>query len=765
MKNLFLAKTKNRETIIEHTDKLHKNFKKLKNLYGDIQNLDWDILETACLYHDLGKINTKFQNKIIKRLNEEEMKKEEKDREFLEELQDEFSEIEEIPHGYLSPAFLDEDKLRKKYSKDEMKILYQSIYFHHNREKLDNHDELQVIVDKDLSKYLNDFEYEDIGKIENLNDSFIRYIKRRIPDVDKDSEETIKKYIMTKGLLNKIDYSASADIDIELKNEDLFEKTEQFFKNKGFKPNKLQEYMINHQDDNNIIRASTGIGKTEAALFWIGNNKGFFTLPLRVSINAIFDRIIEKIQFSKEKTGMLHSDTSSEYLKRNNNEIDRDHLDRTKQLSLPITVCTLDQLVDFIFKYEGYELKLATLSYSKLVIDEIQMYSPEMVAFLIVALKHITDMGGKFTIVTATLPPVFLYFLDMLKIKYNKPEPFYKENKEKSQLRHKMQVIEEDINTNHILENYKNKKVLVIVNTVKQAQRIYNELKQNIKDGTNINLFHSRFIKMHRMDKEEEILRIGNLETKDTGIWVTTQVVEASLDIDFDVLYTELSDISGLLQRMGRVYRNRELIKNYTNIYVYTGKNKYPSGISNSDNSIIDKDIFDLSKNALLKYVDHNCNGKEIDEEDKMKLVEHVYSVENLKDKNYFNKIKEVINKTKNVLAYETDKKNISLRDIQNTDIIPYCIYEEYRNEIEEQLNIVKESKDFNERLLAKNEIRNFMVSIPTYEFEIANKNACVLRNIEVNKYLQIPLIDYDYTFESGLKRPDFNEKIDNQFL
>lgn len=495
MKNPFLAKTKDRETIIDHTEKLYGNFLKLKSIYPNILNLDWKLLKLACLYHDLGKINTKFQNKLIGKLNETELKQNSENINLIPKLKDDFVEIDEIPHGYLSPAFLPKNTLKKIYSEDEMRILYQSIYFHHNREKLDNHDELKVIVKEDLSKYIGDFNYNRIEKVEKLYPSFSKYIKVRIPDIEEDSEETIKKYIMTKGLLNKIDYSASADIEVEIKNEDLFEKTSKFLKEGGFKPNKLQEYMINHQDDNNIIRASTGIGKTEAALFWIGNNKGFFTLPLKVSINAIFDRIIEKINFPKEKTGLLHSDTSSEYLKRNNNELNMEQVDRTKQLSLPITVCTLDQLVDFIFKYEGYELKLATLSYSKLVIDEIQMYSPELVGFLIVALKHITEMGGKFSIVTATLPPIFLYFIDKQSIEYNKPDPFYKEVEGKVQLRHRIKVLQEDINIEHIKNNYKNKKVLIIVNTVKQAQRLYDILNDEIKDETNINLLHSRFIK------------------------------------------------------------------------------------------------------------------------------------------------------------------------------------------------------------------------------------------------------------------------------
>ena len=65
--------------------------------------------------------------------------------------------------------------------------------------------------------------------------------------------------------------------------------------------------------------------------------------------------------------------------KKNNLEkLDNDglfmYMDKTKQLSLPLTVCTIDQLFDFVFRAPGFELKVATLSYSKVVIDEIQMY-------------------------------------------------------------------------------------------------------------------------------------------------------------------------------------------------------------------------------------------------------------------------------------------------------------------------------------------------------------------------------------------------------
>ncbi len=95
------------------------------------------------------------------------------------------------------------------------------------------------------------------------------------------------------------------------------------------------------------------------------------------------------------------------------------------------------------------------------------------------------------------------------------------------------------------------KKVLIICNTVSKAQHIYQEMnKEEIKAG----LLHSRFIRKHRNILEKNIMDFSNDETA-TGIWITTQIVEASLDIDFDILYTEMCTADSLLQRMGRCNR------------------------------------------------------------------------------------------------------------------------------------------------------------------------------------------------------------------
>ena len=59
----FLAKSYTEETIQEHTDKVLQEYERLKKFYKNC-NVNWTLLEQACLYHDLGKVNSKFQRKI-----------------------------------------------------------------------------------------------------------------------------------------------------------------------------------------------------------------------------------------------------------------------------------------------------------------------------------------------------------------------------------------------------------------------------------------------------------------------------------------------------------------------------------------------------------------------------------------------------------------------------------------------------------------------------------------------------------------------------
>ena len=103
-KNLFLAKSNPKETIMEHTDKLLDEFYLLKSIYPNLKNINWELLRIACIYHDVGKMNTKFQNKIISNINRQYEASNKLEQ--IKLLEDKLMKVEEIPHGYLSNAFI-----------------------------------------------------------------------------------------------------------------------------------------------------------------------------------------------------------------------------------------------------------------------------------------------------------------------------------------------------------------------------------------------------------------------------------------------------------------------------------------------------------------------------------------------------------------------------------------------------------------------------------------------------------------------------------
>ncbi len=745
--NNFLAKSNPRERIQEHTDRLIENFNELKTIYPNLK-VDWDILYLSCLYHDLGKMNRKFQDKI-------ENKRRHKD---------------EIPHGILSLSFINAKKLEELgYSKDRIRLLAQAIAYHHERDFNFDRDDLNKEIEL-LKIEAKDFKYDKIENVEVKKLSRKYFSMNRIYE-EKDND-LFFRYVLIKGLLNRIDYAASGYIDVEIKNDFLLDSMENNLLQK-FKEddpnadwNRLQKFMIEHRDSNLIITAQTGMGKTEAGLLWIGDNKGFFTLPLKTAINAMYKRITEKIVKGnyENKVGLLHSDIKREYFSIKD-EIDFDeYYSKTKQLSLPLTVCTMDQIFDFVYRYRGFEAKLATLSYSKVVVDEVQMYAPDLLAYLVVGLSYIDKIGGKFAVLTATLPQIFVQLLEKENVRFIKPEPFTTER-----IRHSLKVINEKINTGFIKEQYDNNKVLVICNTVKEAQRIYGELLADESIKEDVNLFHSGFIKRDRKVKEQSILDFGNKDTKNKGIWVTTQVVEASLDIDFDVLITELSDLNGLFQRLGRCYRNRDWDKEGYNCYVFDGGESKCSGVGN----VIDEHIFKLSKDALK-----DIDGP-ITEEEKISLIDGIYTLEKLKGTDYYDRLINAIEYVKLIESYEKSSSEIKriFRNIESKTVIPRPIYEEFEDDIRKCIEVLgkeyskdmspDERKELKEKKLeARINLDDFTLDIPLYRAERS-----LLKRIDINNYEAIDIFDCDYNRNIGIQykskeqKKEENSSIEDRML
>lgn len=731
-KNYFLAKSnkiKNGEfitqTIEEHTNKLIELFNKFKDIYGNyFEENELELIKIACETHDLGKMNSRFQKKLYNSINREKYFDTNKE---LDALYEQLN-ITEIPHGVLSCSFLDIGKLKKEFDTVYIKALASAIYNHHERKIVDNNgidledNKIKKIVESDLFKYYKLYN-------ENLKCNFRGISNNEIKKgVDNDYEFWLK-FIVIKGMLNKIDYAASVYVynkekriyefginkdDFEMKADNSCEKVITKFKQKKYELKDCQKFMKDNKDKNIIVVASTGIGKTEGALLWAGDSKTFYTLPIKVSINAIYERIKTQNYYDKEKITILHSDAVSELMKEDADFGDAwDKYDKSKKLSYPFTVCTIDQLFYFVFKSLGTEIFPATLKYSKIIIDEIQSYTPDIISFLIFGLKVVNDLGGKFCIMTATLPPIVKYFLEETIGKENikiAEKPFYKkDNEENIIIRHKIKYEEKDFEYNEILEKAKNNKVLIICNTVRRSQDVYIKLKEKNKQNTEINLLHSRFIFKDRKIKEKIIQNFASTKEKrvcrHSGIWISTQIVEASLDIDFDILYTDMCSADSLLQRMGRCYRNRIYKENEPNIFICDTK----VGVG----TVYDKDIFEFSVEHIQEY-----NNKIFTEEDKQDYINKVYDIEKLKNidnkNSYYNTIKKNIEDLEIFPIGGIDKGTAKeqFRNIQNITVIPRIFYKELNEK-----NIFQKYKEaFGEdKIDIIDEIMDYTLSAPLY--------------------------------------------------
>lgn len=724
--NRYLAKSKPEETIQEHTDNLLKNYDLLKKYYPNTE-VNWHSLWLACTVHDLGKMNLAFQKKVSK------------------DGKKSYSTTKEIPHNYLSVAFVPYKKLKEEgYSVEEIQVLFQAVARHHEREIHFTKEEWTAEVEKMESEW-DAFTYEKLEGYREYN-SYIsaKYYKLTghiFEGKTAQSFEVFIQYVLLKGLLNRIDFAASAGIDVEKQNDFLeLAMAEQLAGFRAENPNAdwkpLQKYMRAHQDENVIVVAETGMGKTEAGLLWLGGHKGFFTLPLRAAINAIYSRLIDSKtgiikELQTDRVGLLHSETYGQYLTHESHfDMDIDeYYTKTRQMSLPITVCTLDQLFDFVFRYAGFEPKLATLSYSKVIIDEVQMYSPDLLAYLIVGLSYIQKVGGKFTILTATLPGIIPDLLAENDVSFTRAEEDFISNR----IRHSVQVVHEPITADFIQDFYDGNRILVICNTVRVAKAMYTELVAKYGDAE-VRLLHSQFIKRDRAVKEEAILADGHKNSDKPCIWIATQVVEASLDIDFDLLFTELSDLNGLFQRMGRCYRNRALDV-ATNVYVF---DEDCSGVG----GFIDEQIHENSKAVL-----QNCDGP-ISEAEKLSMIDQVYSTEALNGSKYYDEVRGMIGYVKSFKTYELDKKEVQkrFRNINSVTVIPKSVYAENEAQIIGYVEAIKSGTTRKDKMLARTNLSAFMLDVPGYIYEKGSTDV-----IEINKYEKVIIFDCHYDEGLGL--------------
>jgi CRISPR-associated endonuclease/helicase Cas3 len=228
---------------------------------------------------------------------------------------------------------------------------------------------------------------------------------------------------------------------------------------------------------------------------------------------------------------------------------------------------------------------LPVLADSVVVIDEIHSFSPEMFDSLVCFLK---TFDVPVLCMTATLPQTCIKDLTV-KLDKVKPglglEVFPTSDRSELAELEEAEVMEryliaqttEETALELAVKAYQDsKRVLWVVNTVDRCREKAQKLEALLK--TEVLTYHSRFKLADRQERHRETVEAFALHqgqaSKKAAIAVTTQVCEMSLDLDADVLITELAPISSLVQRFGR--SNRGGKRDYSEIYVYSPPGNLP---------------------------------------------------------------------------------------------------------------------------------------------------------------------------------------------
>jgi CRISPR-associated endonuclease/helicase Cas3 len=606
------------ETLVEHTENVLQALFQLQERYPELPDTFLEASYFMCLFHDSGKIAQNFQDSLMKGTKDERIR-------------------HELFSGII--LWLFSNDFFFKYDKH-----IAALYSHHKPLNSE-------LIDKDFAHKLS-FKIEDLKewfdfiehKAKNIKNKYskpseelITKFSKVTPDIYRNlflhkfydeyklrwDEKSRLEYINAKAVLNISDWSASGHFNLSesfLFNETiLLNALQEKLKNEGKKIEKLsfRKFQLESKKDTNVLAiAPTGSGKTEASLIWASQkneyDKIIYCLPTRVTSNAIYNRLVG--YFGNQNCSVVHS-SALLYQKEIGNNYDLRKYLRDKTFFSNVTVCTVDQLLTQGFNLGFWEVKSFHCRNARIIIDEIHLYSPYTLALILQTIKFLREkLNARFFIMSATMPSKLRNLLnDALGGESNyfliQDAELLQSSRNLFEIR-KITIQENIHEIKSVLNSYS--KILVVVNTVDQAIELYQQLKPIAeKINKNCICFHSRFIQKDRQNIENQISYIE--EKGEQVLLIATQVVEVSLDIDFDILFTENAPIDAIVQRAGRINRKRNAKKDSKVVvhqhskvseeYVYT-----------------ETDILDKTFEVLSNY--HNLK---ITEGEFLNLVDKVY--------------------------------------------------------------------------------------------------------------------------------------------
>lgn len=369
-----------------------------------------------------------------------------------------------------------------------------------------------------------------------------------------------------------------------------------------------------------ILEAPTGIGKTEAALYladtWVQRFRGkgiYFAMPTQATSNQMYGRVVKFLQKRYPgqllNTHLVHGAALLEELEETPqlngiNEHDGGvaslssvegtvraeswFLPRKRTLLAPFGVGTVDQALLSVLQTKHFFVRMFGLAHKVVVFDEIHAYDTYMSTLFQRLLRWLHSIGTSVILLSATLPEKTRRELvsawlgrDALQTCTNAYPRLTVAGAGQVDVfnltapdSHRLNVDWIESSPEEIASDLEQKLkdggcAAVICNRVRRAQDVYTAIRAaNIVGADELILFHARYPFQWRQEIEDKVLKIFSKSEEHPGqpnpnrlhraIVVATQVIEQSLDLDFDYMISDLAPVDLLIQRAGRLHRHKQ---------------------------------------------------------------------------------------------------------------------------------------------------------------------------------------------------------------
>mgnify|MGYP001035345191 FL=1 len=381
-------------------------------------------------------------------------------------------------------------------------------------------------------------------------------------------------YSEWRGLLMGADHFASSLIDkTSFETQKIFRTPNLNFYNRQHPLYPLSYKNATSDKKHTIVIACTGAGKTDY-LFRRCIGRVFYTLPFQASINAMYKRVGSDLEHDNPGIDIRILHSTSVIVKRKKDE----ETALQNLMGSAVKILTPHQLATIALGMKGYEAMILDLKGCDVILDEVHTYSGISQALVLKIIEVLKAIDCRIHIGTATMPTVLYQKIkellgdDVLEVKL--------EDEELDQFdRHRVHKLQSFDESKEIIDSaiQHNQKVLIVMNTIQEAQQVYDYIKDAHPKISSL-LLHSKFKRGDRNIKEKQLIGLdekGNPTfefntSNDACIVVSTQIVEVSLDISFDVMITATAPLDALIQRFGRINRKRtqDTIGQLKDVYV-----------------------------------------------------------------------------------------------------------------------------------------------------------------------------------------------------